>query len=77
MFKDADDIVFESLPFDHPLYIMYSSGTTGKPKSIVHSSGGTLLQHLKMTNCNKSVWGAGGLRSPDPPPDPGIFDENS
>jgi len=38
---------FERLPFDHPLFIMYSSGTTGKPKCIVHGAGGTLLQHLK------------------------------
>ena len=35
------------LPFDHPLFVMYSSGTTGKPKCIVHGAGGTLLQHLK------------------------------
>ena len=38
---------FEMLPFDHPIYIMYSSGTTGVPKCIVHGAGGTLIQHLK------------------------------
>lgn len=38
---------FESLPFNHPLFIMFSSGTTGKPKCIVHGAGGTLLQHMK------------------------------
>ena len=40
-------LVFERLPFDHPLYVLYSSGTTGPPKCIVHGAGGTLLQHQK------------------------------
>jgi len=41
-------LTFEPVPFDHPLWILYSSGTTGKPKAIVQSQGGILLEHLKL-----------------------------
>ena len=51
LFNDAHikkaDFNFNRLPFNHPLYILYSSGTTGKPKCMVHGAGGTLLQHAK------------------------------
>lgn len=44
---DAADFVWRRFPFNHPLFIMFSSGTTGKPKCIVHGAGGALLEHLK------------------------------
>jgi acetoacetyl-CoA synthetase len=45
--EDDPGIEFEQLPFDHPIYIMFSSGTTGKPKCMVQSAGGVLINHLK------------------------------
>jgi acetoacetyl-CoA synthetase len=51
----AKDIAYKRLPFDHPLFIMFSSGTTGVPKCIVHGAGGTLLQHLKEHQLQSNV----------------------
>jgi acetoacetyl-CoA synthetase len=45
---DDEPFAFERVPFDHPLWVLYSSGTTGLPKAIVQSQGGILLEHLKM-----------------------------
>ncbi len=57
--KEEDpELNFEQLPFDHPVYVMFSSGTTGKPKCMVQSAGGVLINHLKelilSTDCKRS-----------------------
>ena len=52
---EAKPVTYERLPFNHPLYILFSSGTTGVPKCIVHAAGGTLLMHLKEQRLHSDV----------------------
>lgn len=53
--KPGAPLEFRSLPFNHPLYVLFSSGTTGKPKCITHGAGGVLLQHLKELGLHSNI----------------------
>ena len=55
MLKPDRDLIFEQVPFDHPLCVVYSSGTTGSPKAIVHGHGGALLEHFKLLSLHMDL----------------------
>ena len=53
--SEPAELTFERVPFDHPLWVLYSSGTTGLPKAIVQGQGGILLEHLKKARLHSDL----------------------